>query len=238
MRTNIGLAGPQASAAGTGRTERCEWRELGSPQGISGSRGERRSQRRGGGSARLLLSPGKTPARGGEAGQVAGTAGNGGNKDGPRPDAVMEKPIGAPRRGWQGRGGRGGAARASSLATLARQPGRGCCRTPPRSAPRGRRGGSRKQKMPVGEERPEGREPETPWLPVLSASLPARPQCTPRALHQEGRVAGLPHVGYTRRCTRPLGSCCSGWWRPIGGAHRPRQWRGRVCGGSQAPAHT
>lgn len=61
----------------------------GSPWGAEGHRG---GHRPGVGPRRLQLSPGKTPARRGEAAGPAGTK---------AADAVMEKPIGAPGRGWR-----------------------------------------------------------------------------------------------------------------------------------------
>lgn len=214
-------------AVGTGRPERCVWRELGSsardfgvPLGPGGG-----DRGRGGGSAKLRLSP---AARSGEAGPLAGTAG-GGTREQRRPAAGCSH--GKTHRGaGAGAAGEGRRAPASlaTLATLGGPPGWGCSRTPPRSAPRRRRGGPGKQKMLGGKGRPADREPEASWFRVLPARLSAG----------RGGWPGRRTPGTRGAAHRHLAAAAAGGGWPIGGAHRPRQWRGCVCGGSHASAYT
>lgn len=154
-----------------------------------------------------------------------------------RPDAVMEKPIGAPGRGRQGRGGARPAAPPPSPA----RPGGAALGSRPGSAPRGQRGRP-------GKTENAGREGEA-WEPRTRSTLPlgaARilaPPAYPRALGRDGRVAGLVRAGYTRAVHGHWAAAAAGGGRPLGGAHRhlpatPRPGRGRVCGGSHASVHT
>lgn len=217
-------------AAGKERTVRCVW-DRRVPWGPPLGRG------REGGSSMLQLSPGKTPARGGETGQLAGTAADGGNKDGPRPDAVMEKPIGAPGRGRQGRGGARPAAPPPSPA----RPGGAALGSRPGSAPRGQRG--RPGKTENAGREGAAWEPRTRSTLLLGAARILAPPAYPRALGRDGRVAGLVHAGYTRAVHGHWAAAAEGGGRPLGGAHRhlpttPRPGRGRVCGGSHASVHT
>lgn len=189
-------------AVGTGRPERCVWRELGSsardfgvPLGVplgpgGGDRG------RGGGSAKLLLSP---AARSGEAGPLAGTAGDAGTKTARGRMQSWKNPSG--RRGG---GGRGGAARASQPCHPChpRRPDRVGLLSDPapeRSSPAERR---------PGKTENAGREGEACGPRTRSVLVPGAAR---QALGREGRVARPAHAGYTRRCTPPLGGCGSGW---------------------------
>ena len=136
----------------------------------------------------LQLSPGKTPARGREADQLAGTAGDGGNKDGPGPDAVMEKPIGAPGRGRQG-----GAARAWQRCHL-RRPARAGLLSDP-APERSSRAEGRPGKTENARREGEAWGPRTKSaLAPGAARQPAR-QHTPRSRPgREGGEAGARRV--------------------------------------------
>lgn len=154
----------------------------------------------------LQLSPGKTPARRREAGQLAGTAADGGNKDGPRPDAVMEKPIGAPGRARQGRGGARPAAPPPSPAG----PGGAALGSRPGSASRGQRGETRENReCRAGRG---GLGTENPKYPGSGGGVhpgsASTPPCSRPGLEGSRPGARRVHAG----CTRPLGSCDSGWW--------------------------
>lgn len=111
-RSTFRNQGPQALVRGTGRAERRAWRGHSSPQVTSGSCLGRRTcrgaggRRARGGSAMLQLSAGKKPGAPGEAGHSRGRE----NKGDRQPDAVMEKPTGAPGRGRQEGGGARGTA--------------------------------------------------------------------------------------------------------------------------------
>lgn len=140
----------------------------------------------------LQLSLGKTPARGGETGQLAGTAADGGNKDGPGPDAVMEKPIGAPGQGRQGRGG----ARQTAPPRSPARPGGAALGSRPGSAPRGQRG--RPGKTENAGREGAAWEPRTRITLAPGAARILAPPAYPRALSRGGRVAGLVRARYTR----------------------------------------
>lgn len=131
----------------------------------------------------LQLSLGKTPARAREADQLAGTAGDGGNKDGPGPDAVMEKPIGAPRRG---RGRQGGAARAQQPCHL-RRPARAGLLSDP-APERSSRAEGRPGKTENARREGEARGPRTRSALAPGAARQPASQHTPCS--RPGRESG------------------------------------------------
>lgn len=140
----------------------------------------------------LQLSPGKTPARGREADQLAGTAGDGGNKDGPGPDAVMEKPIGAPRRG-RGRGRQGGAERAQQPCHL-RRPARAGLLSDP-APERSSRAEGRPGKTENARREGEARGPRTRSALAPGAARQPASQHTPCSRPgREGGEAGARRV--------------------------------------------
>lgn len=123
-----------------------------------------------------------------------------------------------------------------SHATLTGRPGRGCSVPSPGALLAGEGGGPGKQKMPGGAGRPGDREPVTP---LLRCCAPACPPCTSHALGCEGEGGPGWYTPDTRGAAHGhLAATAASGDQPGGGAHRRRQWRGRVCGGAHAPAHT
>lgn len=151
---------------------------------------------------------------------------DGGNKGGPRPDAVMEKPNGAPGRGRQGRGGARPAALPPSPAGLG---GAASSRRPGALPAGGGGGGPGKQKMLEREGRPMpgARERAAPTVRMLSAAR--RRKGGPGWYSPGTRSAAHGH----------LAPAAAGGGQSVGGAHRPAHWPGRVFRVADTPpAHT
>lgn len=173
------------------------------------------------------VEPWKNPGahgRGGPARQ------DGGNKGGPRPDAVMEKPNGAPGRGRQGRGG----ARPAALPPSPAGPGGAAPSLRPGAllAGGGRGAGWRPGKT---ENAGSGREARA-W--GQRSSSPLGPDAFGREAREGG--PGLVPARHTQRCTRPPGSCGSRGWPARRGRTQTRaSARTRVRRRTHAPpAHT
>lgn len=172
------------------------------------------------------LSPGKTPARRGEADLCRG------QREQRRPAAGCSH--GKTHQGaGAGAAGEGGAARAGQPCHPRRPAGAGLlsASAPQRSsrAEAEAEAEARENKMPGGEGWAGDRQPEPPRFGCCA------PACSPSTSRALGRGGGRPHAGHTQHCTRPLGSCGSPW-RPAGrGRAHPRQWRGRLCPGAHPP---
>lgn len=165
----------------------------------------------------LQLSPGKTPARGREADQLAGTAGDGGNKDGPGPDAVMEKTHrGAEAGAGAGAAGRGGA-RPAALPPSPAGPGGAALGPCPGALLAGGGEARENRKCQAGRG---GQGTENQKRPGSGCCAPACQPTHPVLSAGTGGWRGWCAPGTRGAAHGHFAAAAAGDGRPLGGAHR------------------